>query len=1099
MSDAPEFDILNPDLANGLVVEASAGTGKTFSIAAVVARELALDDTLRMSNILVTTFTRNAAAELRDRVRRRIVSLEAQLRSAEVAEGDELAAELVALGNTRAQADRLARAVREFDTATISTIHSVCSRILAMAGLESAGLGTDVDIDRVIAEVVNDTLILEKIADFSWDERKLIEVVEEKLGSPRSVLDCAHPMTGRGAQRVPDPKFSKTYTQVKVMVAAAVDEVRNRTRLTPTFDDLLLRTAELLTPPPAEDERGVAAEVNTNTDSHNVVAAFRERFRIAIIDEAQDTDALQWEIFHALFGAEEVDRKLIAVGDPKQAIYRFRGADVEAYIAARDPEKIRTLRRNFRSDAPLLEALNILLEGRTFGPGIEYVNVLPRPNADESRVRNTMPVTLIDMGEVTQAPRVVMPAVRRVREILENVEILGDDGFRAVAPPDICVLVTSKANGRAIETELRRLGIAAVSAGTESVMVGTMATAFRRLFEAMDRPYSESTIRLAAATPFFGDSLAEAGTLDEGRIEDVRSSVMAWTGTLRRRGVAALASELRSDARVLSRILAGTEGERHETDFAHVVELLHAETQGGGCTPGYVLDAFGVLDERDEQADTVSRRVESDKAAVQIMTVHSAKGLEFPVVVVADLWKLNPQHRGASTFHRPSAEGGHERVIDVGGVAGEKFKLPTAARNAEVSAERERLFYVAMTRAKHHVSVMVSHDKDPQKNPRATDELLVRARLKGARSVIEVVDARRLSAFGRYSPLGATTRRLATAHGPSREIEQTYQRLSFTGITSKVKGRQSNAVDLNDKSGNGVNDDDEPILSAHTGRAAADAPFGVDAMPLARLVGGTYFGKVMHALYEHIDFTADDLTAEVSGIVNQHVTGSALREHQSALVDGIVASLRTPLGGPLADLQLSHIDPERRLAELTFEMTLAKLDDNVRASDIGRLLIDRLPSDDILLPYAHELSQSIFDIPLLGLMNGSIDALLNVNDSNDDPRLFITDYKSNRLDREGDMRVIDGYTRERMLDEMRHHHYPLQALIYGASVYRYLRWRRPNIDADAAIGGIAYFFIRGMVGPDTPVVEGHRHGVFTWTPPARLWSALSDLLVGVRA
>jgi len=184
---------------------------------------------------------------------------------------------------------------------------------------------------------------------------------------------------------------------------------------------------------------------------------------------------------------------------------------------------------------------------------------------------------------------------------------------------------------------------------------------------------------------------------------------------------------------------------------------------------------------------------------------------------------------------------------------------------------------------------------------------------------------------------------------------------------------------------------------------------------------------------------------------------------------------------------------------LTFEMTLADIGDNVRASDIGRLLAAMLPEGDSLRDYAVELSDSIFDVPLLGLMNGSIDALLNVSESGESPLLYITDYKSNRLDREGDTQVVDGYTRERMLEEMRHHHYPLQALIYGASVYRYLRWRRPNIDADAAIGGIAYFFIRAMVGPDTPEVGGHRHGVFTWTPPSGLWEALSDLLVGVRA
>ena len=153
-----DFNILDPKLENGTVIEASAGTGKTYSVASIVTRAIAMNENIRIGNVLVTTFTRNAAAELRDRIRRRIASTEAQLREDAALPGDHLASSL--LGQDRLErADRLARALREFDTATIATIHAVCARILTTAGLPSAGGAGAVDIRDVIEEVVNDAVI----------------------------------------------------------------------------------------------------------------------------------------------------------------------------------------------------------------------------------------------------------------------------------------------------------------------------------------------------------------------------------------------------------------------------------------------------------------------------------------------------------------------------------------------------------------------------------------------------------------------------------------------------------------------------------------------------------------------------------------------------------------------------------------------------------------------------------------------------------------------------------------------------------------------------------------------------------------------------
>jgi exodeoxyribonuclease V beta subunit len=183
---------------------------------------------------------------------------------------------------------------------------------------------------------------------------------------------------------------------------------------------------------------------------------------------------------------------------------------------------------------------------------------------------------------------------------------------------------------------------------------------------------------------------------------------------------------------------------------------------------------------------------------------------------------------------------------------------------------------------------------------------------------------------------------------------------------------------------------------------------------------------------------------------------------------------------------------------MDFEMTVALRQANILVSDIGRVLLSVLSPTDVLRNYATALTDTSFDIPVAGLINGSLDALLRLPGSTtEQPLLAITDYKSNKMHRDSDAAPIAGYSPLHVQEKMEEAHYILQALIYGTSVYRMLRWRLPNANHDACIKGIAYGFLRGMVGPDTPVdANGHRYGVFTWQAPAGLWSALSDLFAG---
>ncbi|NBR99865.1 MAG: hypothetical protein EBT42_05775, partial [Actinobacteria bacterium] len=659
---------------------------------------LATKEDLRISEVLITTFTRTAAAELRDRIRGAAISVRDQLRQNMANDDDEIAKHLINnyQHDLAVMIQRLDRALVEFDSATISTIHSVCTKILHLAGVSLSNVGDDDITSRVVAEAVNDAVISRSVVGLNVsriDPKKIAEVIIKLLADPftQPWLDPEqNPFSGGQPLSEDDQKFLDDYRE---MIQECIARVQDATINHPSFNDLLKR----------------AHDVVTDSSRAALIDDIRSRFKLAIVDEAQDTDKLQWAFFDALFPRDQVDRALIAVGDPKQAIFGFRGADVRAFVLRGDPIKKRTLTTNHRSDKPVLDALNAALDGAMFGDGISYISVNASSKNSKSRFSPSEAVEFVDVGEVTSQNRLDVPAARVVHELLTLGKLKIDGTSRDVEPRDICVLVRTKATGRAIERKLKQFKIPAVSNGTESVMEGAMANHLRSLFELMERLTDVGRTRRAAATPFFGLSLRHESDITDVQLQKVQNRVNALRTILQSDGVAALAGAISADEQLMTGLTKGSSGERYITDFAHVMDVLHVATQGKATSPTYVLEQFMALIDTDSTSDLVSRRVESDVDAVQIMTIHSAKGLQFPCVVVADLWKPSTQTRGAPVFYLDD-----QRVVDIShGLTRATDASRTKAKDAVKLAEQgemRRLMYVALTRTMHHLSVLVTDD-----------------------------------------------------------------------------------------------------------------------------------------------------------------------------------------------------------------------------------------------------------------------------------------------------------------------------------------------------------------------------------------------------
>jgi exodeoxyribonuclease V beta subunit len=769
------------------------------------------------------------------------------------------------------------------------------------------------------------------------------------------------------------------------------------------------------------------------------------------------------------------------------------------------------------------------MEGVEFGAGIPYRAVTPVRERAVSRLAGLRPVELLDVGPVG----LVEAAVRKVYEVLTQPHLDtaatsgGGARQRPFRPREVCVLVRTNRYGTAIAKRLQGKHIPAVTEGTASVMAGEMAADIGWLLEAMARPSDQGRARRAAATVFFGEDLAKVASLGEAREEEIQATIQSLHAVLAKDGIAAFAARIMADTAMATRIFGGMGGERRLVDFGHVIELLNDASGGRGCHARVMLEHVAALVAQDETAELVSRRVESDKESVTIMTVHKAKGLQYPCVIVADDWSPEKSARQPVVFHS-----GGGRVVDIGktipnGDTGEDAK--TAAMRA-ANDERRRLIYVAITRPEHHVSIL--------RNAQWRESLLaaVLAHAPDAADAISADVAHAISVRSAADLPAAQTwtdameETVLDVARAKRTIEQTYRRTSYSGI-AKLAGRVETGADAPEGPGY---DEDAFVATVAGAPAVTDGnepepsapPLDLDdddasAVPASELRGflvqslpaGTAFGRVAHTIFERIitgpDVSEDLLRDEVERVVNDVATARFLVDHRTNFSAMIADAMLTPFGGPadavFRDLRFADFGPADRLAELDFEMALAGLDKRVKARHVGNVLATVLEAGHPLAAYAERLSGRAFDVPLAGLINGSIDAVLRIpGRPADDPRLVIADYKTNRLHGPDAEIPLADYAPSKLVAAMGEHHYPLQALVYGTAVWRMLRWRLgPRKPADwepgECLAGIVYAFVRGMKGPTTPVdAAGGRYGVFTWLPPVTIWRRLSDLFAGDR-
>ncbi len=948
LTAVPEpFDLLGPLPEGTTVLEASAGTGKTFTIAGLVARYVA-EGVATMDELLVVSFSRESTRELRERVRERLVSARDGLSDPASAPSDDRV--LVHLADADAaeigvRRRRLEEALAVFDAATVTTTHGFCQQVLlalGTAGDYDTGAALIENIGDLVSEVADD-LYVRKWGAPNADKATMSRQEFHQL----AVAAATDPATAL----VPDDADPDSLPGMRARIAAAVrtevDKRKRRQQLV-DYDDMLIRLATTLTDPtsgPVARER------------------LRARYRIVLVDEFQDTDPVQWSILREAFHGH---RTLVLIGDPKQAIYGFRGADVHAYLEAKaSATAVRTLPTNWRSDALLVDGMAAVFNDAALGD--PRIRVLPVTAEHSGRmVDATAPVRL----RVVQRDGLALVSNGTARTgeakdvvardlAVEVVALLSggpklrprDTGpERNVLPRDIAVLVRDHRQAQLVQSCLRAAGVPVVLTGKTSVFATPAAAEWQVLLEALEQPHRTTRVRRLALSRFVGLSATELDAGGDDVADELALRLRIWGNVLETRGVAALFEAVSLSQQVQHRILGQVDGERLLTDLRHIAEVMHEAVLEGqlGLSAMLVWLRRRRDEARNEGGQERSRRLETEAAAVQVITVHTSKGLEFPVVMVPFAWDLFARNDPATAvFH----DDNDHRVRDVGGKGGPDWAAHASKHKQEETDDELRLTYVAMTRAQSHLVLwwaptwntptsplnrLLLHDNPADVAPRGIDvpddatalaAFRARAAGSGGGLGVDVVVARPPEV---WSLVRTPSPKLDLASF-TRSLDTGWHRTSYSALTSAV---HEQSVRLGSEPEVGQKDDEVDLEEVPAAEPGDDAHLRAVTSSWDDLPGGAAFGTLVHTVLEELDDPADEdaVSATVAAQVERQAPGTDVPQ----LTAGLMTALGTPLGEQAGGAPLRAIPSANQLAELDFELPLGGGDEPARSTGGAR-------------------------------------------------------------------------------------------------------------------------------------------------------------------
>ena len=1136
------FNPMTMPLGHGQLIEASAGTGKTYTITNLCLRLLLGRDSpwqrpLTISEILILTFTIAATDELKHRISKRIEEARLAFRTGD---GDPFLQHLLATSTDLSKDLKLLTAASQLiDEASIFTIHGFCARVLGEQTFESGALFNqelNEERDHLLKLATEDcfrTLImplqkeLRQLALTLWPNPAMLA---RKLASFlfRGALQIFPPKTeADGNELVLKARRAKTLwgegDLEHLLVDAALKKNKKPFRrlsqmtdfcLTPAVDldhELwgiysaesladALKKEGVLPGHPALDlinevHSGIRAATTNlwhqafdcvsnlmqdHKDTWNKMTlddlltslaeavsrpgsslseSMAERWPIAMIDEFQDTDNVQNSIFSQVYNDRNAGHSLLMIGDPKQAIYNFRGADVYTYINARRQSSRRhNLDVNWRSSPALIEATNTLFDKpNIFGNDADMPFIPVNPASIHATMKMMVsgdecspyqlfvveePDRFAGVAELTE--RAMNYAAEQTVSLINGESDASLDG-EPVDAGKIAFLVRRRTDAIAAQRALSIRGVQSVYLTLESVFLQDTATDLKLVLKAILEPANDRAIKTALATRLMQTTAADIDRLDHDiqAQQSVLAEFRAYHDMWLHQDVAPMLNTLMKQRNLARKWLRLPGGERQIANLRHLIEILQKQSANvQGMHP--LIKWFG---QAQRDANTVSieerqLRLESDENLVKIVTMHAAKGLEYDIVMIPMpvFYRRGQNSADPALFHLEQ----NDRYV-----SGVELGDNEHHRRLSASEEQEedmRLLYVAMTRARYRCYLglpklntfagsaigQLLDIKKLQKD----ESLLHRANNVLPQDLFEIVAPGKI-ANTRFTDSALQTP--LTAPPPKPTVNDHWRVHSYTGVAARLAVHEPVMV-------TGYADDDQTV----------EAPNIQNLLSRHTFPRGARVGVVLHSLMEDIDFQAN----EFSSLCDRTLKRLGLDDEWLPVLEQWIQDI---LKAPLGNFYLKDIALSDRLDEMEFHFPLAT------STNLVQFLAER--------GYLEGASNKA--LLLQGQMTGLIDLLFRR-----DGKYYIADYKSNFLGN-----ALTDYKDEAIAHAMQSHQYHLQYLIYTVALHRMLKQKLPGYEYELHMGGTYYLFLRGMNPQDS-------QGVFFTKPEIDTVLRLDKLLGG---
>ncbi len=1129
--DFKPFDARLVNLAGSNLIEASAGTGKTYSIAILVLR-LVIEKRLSIKEILMVTFTKAAVAELEERIRLFIRKAYKVSLGEEV---DDTTISGLVMGRIKQSSktevqEQLKEALLFLDETAVLTIHSFCQLTLTEFAFETNQLFgaetmqdttvilqdevnrfwrenittipasllkylvaakpplTRENIKQVVQEHLNGKQYFnyQKNKDYSYceeDHQKIlnelreIDIEEEKLRKElydyiknneqdirAKSLANTHARKARFhefksvEQLVTDIINKKKVGYIQTVFADIVPRCNDceklaqdiKTRVQQVINDINCQAINVVSEGLEEykhrnnllsfDDMIVNLHrALMEKDPHKLVGALQAKYKAVFVDEFQDTDRLQYEIFQKAFGS---DTTLFLIGDPKQSIYAWRKADIFTYFKAKNDVQHRyTMNQNFRSAKELITAMNVFFEPQ---PGFD--TFFFQNSEDAIRYREVQSPEPNTKGELIYGRKKVAPititTVPRKEELCEAVaqqiiQLLSDDGFkitrngeeRRITPSDIGILVRTKGQGRDLKSSLARYCIPAITIDDSKVLKSAEATWLLYVLEAMT-DISRQTINRALLSPFTGYKAADIlGLNDEITIALFRKYRNYWQND----GVFTALMEFVGDFDVRAVLLrANTEsGERIIANLFQLIEVVHKVQTNKQFSPLELISWLRRgIEGMETEGDEYEQRVESDEEAVKIVTIHKSKGLEYNIVFAPFLDLVDNNFVSMYSYRDPVS--GEYISVEKDNISEDQLEW-VRMQNEQ---ENRRLVYVSLTRAVYKCYV---HHCTSNHYKNSTLSIFLHALNNADEQLISNEEATEPEKDYRY-------RQDEVFKRVDRNVEVNFQ-LEHSNWTKMSYSMLAQKGEITSR----------PRSKGHDDK--------YDHFMFSQLVRGNKTGNLLHYIFEHVHFSSEHNWNYVIESALKQQLPKHKEQYSPMLYQMLQHTLQVPLQVNGDTFKLAEVSNDERIHEFEFDFPVPVYEPD---------LLNKLTADDI------EVRVS-WDKPLEGIVNGKMDLFFGCRG-----KYYILDWKSNYL---GD--TLADYAPDALARAMNENNYHLQYLLYTFAAIKYLGSRMTDFRYEEHFGGIIYLFVRG-------VRQNGQTGIYVNRPTLHQMETLKEIMVGSR-